>query len=343
MRYLAAVTEAAQVHAEFFYIDHPGLMRTSRHKRAAVTLGSLQSALRIASRRPRGERLVVHVNTSLYARSAFRDAPVLLAAHVAGLPILLQIHGGRFDTLSRQGGLAFAVWKRLLELPTAIGSFPGPQWEELERAGYGSRLCQIDNVVPTSGATAAQGTDARILFLGRLTEEKGAREVLDAYLRVKDRHGGEATLTIAGDGPLSDELQARAAASHHTDTIAFEGFAQGDRLRAIVAHANTFVLPSREEAFPLAFLECAERGMACLVTTNSAIPYMFAEGKEYLPLDPARKDDLFQRLLEIVSSPGLRAGLGAAARDAVRARFTIDVAAPRFRELYESLALPRRR
>jgi glycosyltransferase involved in cell wall biosynthesis len=338
MRRLRRMAASTGLIARFVYTDWIGSRGALPPKALRRLVGISTSCLALLIRR-RSVRDVVHVNTSLYARALLRDAPFLCVALLKGYPTLIQAHGGRLANLESR---PFVRWiaHRFMAGATLIGVFPGPQWEEFEESGYGPKMRPMRNMVPGSGKTVYEhDRPPCFLFLGRLTHEKGAVETLNAFITLKNGSGKDMHLIIAGDGPLRDELVSRASESAHADDIEILGFVSGATLDAILDSANVLVLPSRHpEGFPLSFLECAERGIAPIVTRDSAVPQLFKEGVEFLGIRGDASDgELVRKMALLARDPVLRRSLGAAARDAVQRGFTIEAVAPEYIKVYEDL------
>jgi glycosyltransferase involved in cell wall biosynthesis len=336
MQYLHRIVEKAGLQSQFLYIDGERVDRLPIPAPLKRGIGAVQCALQLL-RLPEGEGDgVVHVNTSLYQSTIIRDAPVVLAARHRGLPVLLQTHGGRLANIEKSAfGRRVGHW--LFRAVDQIGVFPGPQYREFEQAGYKEKLARMYNIVPQTEATVDRDGIPHFLFLGRLAPEKGSGLTLRAFLQLMEE-GCTARLTIAGDGELLDELRVIARSSDHSNMIDIVGYVTGNDLNAVLEQTNIFVLPSRhQEGFPLSFLECAERGMACLVTKNSAIPEVFQEGVEFEPIDLNVPDDLYQKMKRVVEDVRHRAALGMAVQQAVRECCTIEAAAQRFKNIYWDL------
>ena len=336
MTHLAGLAEAAGLRSTVLPLDPPALIGRGLPKPAVIAGGVVAGGAGLLAATRAGGAAVLHVNTSLYPRIAFRDGPIVAAARVADVPVLLQIHGGRLSSLAGRP-VAAAAWRGIFQSVSIIGVFPGPQWEELEQAGWGPKLRPMRNVVPETGKSVRRASTARFLYLGALTEAKGAPGLIEAFVALRDS-GVDASLVIGGAGPLEERLRERVANSAHARGIQLVGHVRGEALERILDGCDVFVLPSRAEGFPLSFLECAERGMACVVTRNSAVTRLFDVGHEVLAVDSTDMHGLTLALRRVAEDEGLRANLGKAVQARVRAEYTIPAAAPWYRGLIDELA-----
>lgn len=281
---------------------------------------------------------VLHVNTSLYPHVVWRDLLVVVAGVVRGVPVLVQVHGGRWSTL-RDRPVSRWLWAWIFRHSDVVGAFPGPQMEELQHRGLEERLVPLRTMVPrTSGRTISASEETHFLFLGALTKAKGAHRIVEAYARLKAETGRAPSLTICGEGPLRDWIRHRVREEDVADTVELPGYLTGPRLDAVMNEANVLLLPSDREGLPFAFLECAERGMATVVTTDSAIPSLFEEGKEFLPYRPDDPRTLYSHMQKLACDPGLREHVGRAGQRAVHRCCTIEAAMPLYDRVYRSLS-----
>lgn len=120
-----------------------------------------------------------------------------------------------------------------------------------------------------SEATAAPPAPAppdrtlRVVFLGRFVPRKGPRELVDAAAYVVDHRlvARPWTLTLAGTGPLDDELRRRIAYAGLTDRVDLPGFVAEDAKAALLAGADLVVLPSTGgESFGISVVEAMAAG-----------------------------------------------------------------------------------
>ncbi|WP_246846673.1 glycosyltransferase family 4 protein [Humibacter ginsenosidimutans] len=98
----------------------------------------------------------------------------------------------------------------------------------------------------------------RILSLSRLSPEKRIDKLIDAFALVKMERP-DATLTIAGEGPLRDELVAQAARLDLADSVSFPGFVDAD---VAMAEADLLVQLSVWENCSYTLLDARANGIA---------------------------------------------------------------------------------
>jgi glycosyltransferase involved in cell wall biosynthesis len=121
------------------------------------------------------------------------------------------------------------------------------------------------NTAPDPGPPARPGTG--LVFVGRLTVEKGVDVLVDAW-QTSDRPFG--TLTVVGDGPLRTELEARAADPH--SGLVVRGPLDQDAVAQVVRGAAAVAVPSTSpEALPLVVLEAFAHGRAVLAADGGGL------------------------------------------------------------------------
>lgn len=170
---------------------------------------------------------------------------------------------------------------------------------------------------PLPAAERAPGDPVRIVFLGRLVERKGPRELLAAAARLStDRPW---TLTLAGRGPLLDDLRARARAAGIADRVDFPGFVAEEDKRALLAGADVVALPSTGgESFGMSVVEAlADAGGVVLAGDNAGYRTPMA-GLEDQLVDPSDTAAFAAALARWVDDPDARAAAIAPQRAAAQ-------------------------
>ena len=153
----------------------------------------------------------------------------------------------------------------------------------------------------------------RILFVGRLTREKGLHELLSAFKRVHTQFP-HTELVICGRGEMEKDVRQLA----QNTPIVYKGFLDNRDLPSIFRSVNLFCLPSRnrtlgpvtiwEEQFGFVFVEAMAAGLPIVTTDNGAIPEVV--GKNNLIARQNDVDDLTQKLVQLINDPQKRHVLG---------------------------------
>jgi glycosyltransferase involved in cell wall biosynthesis len=164
-----------------------------------------------------------------------------------------------------------------------------------------------------AGENGPSREDDLLVYVGRLHEEKN---LLNLLLALK---GLPLRLELAGEGPQRAELMR--AAQELGLRVNFLGKVDNADLPRLLARAGAFVLPSKGEHHPKALLEAMSCGTACLGTDVPGIAELIEHGRTGW-LCPPDAVGLRAGLEAIMGDPGLRAALGAAAREFVLANFT---------------------
>lgn len=195
-----------------------------------------------------------------------------------------------------------------------------------------SRVAVKPNTVPDPGPAGPVGGD--VLFVGRLSEEKGVLLLLDAWEAHPDGAWGE--LVVVGDGPLRSEVAARAA--RRTD-VRVTGLLDAAGVDAAMSAARAVVVPSTwTEAFPMVVLEAMARGRPVLASRLGGLPEIVTDDVGWVV--PPSAAPLADALAVVASSPGIAAAKGAAARQRYDRSYHPDVVTRQLISIYAAARLP---
>ncbi len=107
-----------------------------------------------------------------------------------------------------------------------------------------------------------------VLFLGRLTVQKGARYFIEAARLISDKNP-DVRFVVAGEGYLLPELIRQACEMKLADKIVFAGKVTSKEAGKLYAHADCFVMPSVSEPFGLVALEAITHGAPVVLSRQS--------------------------------------------------------------------------
>jgi glycosyltransferase involved in cell wall biosynthesis len=118
--------------------------------------------------------------------------------------------------------------------------------------------------------------DKLIIFTGRLQEYKGVKQLLEAFIRIKDPHiglmiVGSSFFTNSKSTPFIEEL--KRIADEKKEQITFTGHVDHDKICKYYQMADVAVLPSMwEEPFGLTCIEALACGLPVITSRSGGIP-----------------------------------------------------------------------
>ena len=257
----------------------------------------------------------------------------LPAGRLARAPLLVSTkHGFNPFRGSRAFAAADRAVARLADVHVAISRGLARYLAESE--GFDEDAFEIVHygIAPGPPPTAPPA-EPRLAVVGRLIPIKGHDVVLEALARVREEVP-EATLEIAGDGPLDAELRATVARLGLTDAVSFLG--RVSPATPVFERAAVVVVPSRGEGFGMVALEAMERARAVVASDVGGLPEIVDDGVTGLVVPPGDPERLAAALLELVRDPTRAAAFGAAGRERALAAFSQDRCTDRVEELYRA-------
>ncbi|MGB1877201.1 MAG: glycosyltransferase family 4 protein, partial [Rhodospirillaceae bacterium] len=171
----------------------------------------------------------------------------------------------------------------------------------------------------------------RLLFVGRLVNQKGIDVLFRALATMKGHT--DWTLTIAGEGPLKDELALAAHRLQLAERIVFRGWLERDHLPAIYEQADVFVLPSRDEGMPNAMLEAMAAGLPVVGSKVAGVDEVVIDGETGFLVPPEDADALAHALRIIIEDRDRTFELGQASRKRAEQRYSWTFAADSYLSL----------
>lgn len=176
------------------------------------------------------------------------------------------------------------------------------------------------------------GDPWRLLMVGRLAGQKDQALALTALARLRHH---DWRLTIAGQGPLRDDLERQCVALGIADRVDFAGFVcDPDRLAALMGRADLLLQPSRWEGLCATLIEAMACGTDVVATDCTPnIRLLLATGGQH-PATPVGDAGAFARAIErSMTRPAPAAMRAAAIRD-----HGVDRALDRYLRAFEGLA-----
>jgi glycosyltransferase involved in cell wall biosynthesis len=184
-----------------------------------------------------------------------------------------------------------------------------------------SKLFVRPNFVAAPALNGEVAGNGYVLYMGRLSAEKGIRTLIRAFERLP-----RVTLKILGSGPLEQELRGHVCDKKLTN-VEFLGFKTGAEKWAILRNALCLVLPSEwYENFPVTVLEAFMAEKPVIASRMGGLPYIVEEGKSGLLFEAGKADELAQKIQYLAEHPEDAARLGHCGRHLSETKYGSKVA-----------------
>jgi len=299
-------------------------------KMAAFLAGASSFTVELVRFRPN----LVHLHSSADA-SFIRKAIILWMSRLAGVPVVLHMHGSDFQRYYDESPrLLRAAIRITLSQAHAIVAL-GEAWAAKLRAiAPDARIRVIPNAVrPAQQVPQPRpGKPVRVVFLGRIGERKGTFRLLQAWALLGPQ---EATLTIAGDGSIEKARRAVAELGLQ-NSVEVSDWLSSDAVSELLNRSHILVLPSRNEGQPMAVIEAMARGLCVVASDVGGLGEMLGGGCGVI-VSPDDVGSIAAGLRLAIADPELRARFGAAAFARVAQQYDVRTVVRLLDSLYREV------
>ena len=177
--------------------------------------------------------------------------------------------------------------------------------------------CHVDTERFRGAVAAADKPLRRLLYVGRLAEDKGVMCALRAMAIIKDRFPGELCIYGKGDQPYTETLHDFVAL--HQLPVTFHACTNAEMPEIYRRHDALLFTSEWEEPFALTPLEAMASGLPVIGTTTGGSAELFREGINALTYTAGDADMLAGAIMRLAQDSGLRTSVAAEGQRAVHA------------------------
>ncbi|MEA5593444.1 glycosyltransferase family 4 protein [Rivularia sp. UHCC 0363] len=147
-----------------------------------------------------------------------------------------------------------------------------------------------------------------ILYVGRLIDEKGIPELLEAFTKLSPQK--QVTLVIVGDGSRSQNYHSYTQ-QNQLDNVVFAGFQPQTALPQYYGIADIFVFPTRSDTWGLVLNEAMAAGLPIVCSDAAgAAPDLVVNGENGYLIPVGDVEKLSEKLQILVEDENLREKMG---------------------------------
>ncbi len=242
-------------------------------------------------------------------------AGIALAA-VSGKPLIVHVHSTEFDrsgehidqrvyNIERRGMHAAARIVCVSNLTQSIC---------VRRYGVDPKKTDVvyngidnDEVQPhvEQGGDRIESKDRIVLFLGRITMQKGPEYFIRSAKRVLEKVP-DVKFVVAGSGDMAVRMIEEAADLGIGHRVLFTGFLRGRYVDRVFRMADVYVMPSVSEPFGIAPLEAMRNDVPVIISKQSGVSEVLTHA---LKVDFWDIDEMANKIVAVLRHPPLGATL----------------------------------
>jgi glycosyltransferase involved in cell wall biosynthesis len=266
---------------------------------------------------------LVHFNLPLDAKSVIRDCPLVILTRFFGVRIVIHVHGGAYILNDD-----IPSWAKFLLKLSFAGNNPKIVLGDAEKV-FLEATFQCKNVDVLANSLSLDGAqlfdrtpknELKLLFLGRISKEKGLTYIYEAFKTLKEKHHYTPDFYMAGKGEDEAEYVSKFGALLD-EKFHFKGVVFGDEKTELLKSCNVFLLPSFFEGLPISLLEAMSFGQIPVVTKVGSIKYVVEDEKNGLYVNVKNSEDIINAVLEIRNNSELQANISKSAKETIFKNF----------------------
>ena len=276
---------------------------------------------------------------AIHAHDWLCYAAGMIAKKMSGKPLVAHIHATEFDRAGGAGnervhkiefaGMTYA------DIVCAVSRYTAEMIIARYRVDTGKiRIVHnaffITDELKDSVRRIFEGTT--ILFLGRITLQKGPEYFLEVARRVLSKHP-EARFIVAGSGDMARKITHQSARMGLRNRFLFAGFLNRREVEYIVKASDIYMLPSISEPFGIAPLEAMAYGVTAVISKQSGVSEVVQNAYKLDFWDIA---GMVRTINYLIEHPDKRREMGQAGMKEVHA-IQWDGAATKIKEAYEEV------
>jgi glycosyltransferase involved in cell wall biosynthesis len=283
---------------------------------------------------------ILHIHMADWG-SVFRKAVITIIGLVFRKPVLIHAHGPEFhltyNSLPRwiQQCLSW-IFRRCQGFIVLSNS-----WKDFYVPNLGlaaERVFVLPNPVsvPDKIPDRLDNSKVKVTFSGRIGQRKGAFDLIKAFADLPAEQRDQAELIFAGDGDIEQglDLVKNLNLGGH---VTFLGWLSADKRDELLANSDIFVLPSYNEALPMALLEAMAWGLPVITSPVGGIPEIVTNNENGLLVTPGNIQQITEAMQSLIKNHNLRQTFGHNARSSILS-FDVKVYCDNLLNVYHSIS-----
>lgn len=193
---------------------------------------------------------------------------------------------------------------------------------------------------PSTSSGTNENHPFTFVFVGRIVGDKGINELVEAFVKLNEKHPGT-RLVLVGRyeselDPLKPETLRKIESCKAIDAC---GSKYGDDLLMEYVKADCFIMPSYREGFPNTVIEAGAMGLPSIVTDINGSREIIVDGENGLIVPPQTVQPLYDAMKRMMNDKELREKMKKNARPMIESRFEKSFVQGCLMEFYDEVLM----
>ncbi len=166
---------------------------------------------------------------------------------------------------------------------------------------HADRVKVIHNGFEPIPATALQGKDKTVVYIGTLQPRKNVETLLEAYALFRRKHSDYRLVIVGKKWWLYESIDAAIERYRLRDSVLVTGYIDEEEKYRLLGRSQALILPAYYEGFGLPLLEAMGVGTPVIAANTGSLPEVGGEACTYInPIDTL---GLAEALSELIDNP----------------------------------------
>jgi glycosyltransferase involved in cell wall biosynthesis len=281
---------------------------------------------------------LIHFNFALSKPSIIRDSPLIMLARLFRRRMIIHLHGGEY-LMHKQ----MPTWMKHIIKYDLSDSNPkivlsAIEEEVLKYEFQCNKVYVLPNCIELEEATRFNRTYSnveklKLLFIGRITIDKGIDTIYQACERLKQKRI-KFNFVMAGKGS-EEKVYAQKFDELLGEDFNYCGVVSGSQKAKLLQTCDVFILPSLFEGLPIALLESMSFGLVPVTTNVGSIKHVIVNEINGIIVNKQASEEIVSAIEKLSDDREYMMKLSKNARQYIFDNYKPDAYIARLNEIYE--------
>lgn len=194
------------------------------------------------------------------------------------------------------------------------------------------KVRQLYNFIDLKEWTPAQEIGQGLIYVGRLTPEKGIITLVEAMRKLP-----EIKLQIVGDGPIRMQLE-QLIQAYNLDNVSLLGYKKSQEIKSLVRNSRLVIVPSIwYENNPLSILEAMALAKPVIASNLGGLPELVKDKETGFIFTAGQANELVEKIKGVYNNTDLVKSMGQKARQFVMKNCQAESHLDQIEKIYKNL------